>query len=478
MSFVTEYLKAPEKEVLTVQMRIFSAVKRTIPIVFFAALSAYFVHWAVQNMSFPQPLQGEAEKEQTEQQITTQVPPETIPEEIKPSADDELFRLSQNSGQINGGYILSDGVYDSQSFVLAKISPARPDILPDAAKYTVTYTLQDGSTVPYTDYTLRPRMGYISLANETSSAILDENGDLIPIPEGFHLSFASCRDIAGKPVFLDYVTGLYHTVTNGIVEKSDYDPKVHYRGLNFDYPSYYGISDDAECKVVSSARGYGYNVRGGKVSPLYARAYAFSEGLGCAHDARGRLYFFDDSAELVLGGLEGNLFGCGDDISENSLGFYYFDEGLTRVTIRTGTGKNIKEKQALIDKYGKELALPRDFNIKAYSCGSILLEKDGLYGYADSRGRWICEPEYTFARPFFEGLAAVRNANGKMGMIDKNGNYVIQPVFDEITDCSGGIICVYDKDHGWSVIHKLALLPKPEEAIISENSVADAAPIE
>jgi hypothetical protein len=61
-------------------------------------------------------------------------------------------------------------------------------------------------------------------------------------------------------------------------------------------------------------------------------------------------------------------------------------------------------------------------------------------------------------------------------VIDRDGNYVISPVFDEITDCSGGVICAYSSECGWQIFNKKEPLPvieQPEnetEAIAEENS--------
>ena len=90
-----------------------------------------------------------------------------------------------------------------------------------------------------------------------------------------------------------------------------------------------------------------------------------------------------------------------------------------------------------------------------------------------SRGKFICEPTFTYARPFFEGLAVVGEEGGKKGMIDRDGNYVIEPLFDEITDCSGGVICLYDKSCGWQIINKTHAVPTEDENAVVSDTAAE-----
>lgn len=57
-------------------------------------------------------------------------------------------------------------------------------------------------------------------------------------------------------------------------------------------------------------------------------------------------------------------------------------------------------------------------------------EGDSLkLGYIDPQGQWIIEPRFDEAEPFSQGLAAVKE-NGKWGYILTDGTYQIQPQFD------------------------------------------------
>ena len=52
-------------------------------------------------------------------------------------------------------------------------------------------------------------------------------------------------------------------------------------------------------------------------------------------------------------------------------------------------------------------------------------------GFIDKNGKTIIEPKFEAARPFCEGLAAVR-VKDKWGYIDHSGSFVIQPKFDAV----------------------------------------------
>lgn len=78
------------------------------------------------------------------------------------------------------------------------------------------------------------------------------------------------------------------------------------------------------------------------------------------------------------------------------------------------------------------------------------------FGFMDRNGNVVIEPQYEEVHllqrgtpfPFVEGMAAV-NKNGKWGFIDIKGNMVIKPQFEEVSDFSeqGYAIGLFDDDH-------------------------------
>jgi hypothetical protein len=88
----------------------------------------------------------------------------------------------------------------------------------------------------------------------------------------------------------------------------------------------------------------------------------------------------------------------------------------------------------------------------------VPVEQGGKWGYADSDGILLIRPQFEKARKFSGGLAAVYVRTGaapkvggggssgdtpaKWGFIDKTGNIVITPEFEEVADFSEGLAAV------------------------------------
>lgn len=147
-----------------------------------------------------------------------------------------------------------------------------------------------------------------------------------------------------------------------------------------------------------------------------------------------------------------------------SIGSYYFDHGLMRVRLQSWDCyhqaqfdqiKVVTDEDILIDPSGKRHELPSGYTLKGYSDGILLLYSDGKYGYMDTYGRWIRDPFMDDARPFLEGVAVCKNAEGNYGLIDTNGNTVIPFNYSYMSDISGGTIAAYSESTGWTVFQKL-----------------------
>lgn len=65
------------------------------------------------------------------------------------------------------------------------------------------------------------------------------------------------------------------------------------------------------------------------------------------------------------------------------------------------------------------------------SDGLILIRQKGLYGFADCHDRIVIEPRFLWADDFREGRAEVKCASG-FGVIDKRGEFVLNPCFDSV----------------------------------------------
>jgi hypothetical protein len=86
------------------------------------------------------------------------------------------------------------------------------------------------------------------------------------------------------------------------------------------------------------------------------------------------------------------------------------------------------------------------------------VQKDKLWGLARADGSWLIEPKFGDAGPLRAGLARV-TVDGKVGFIDRTGNFAISPVFDKAWPFDpglgrtwverDGIVGVIDKTGSW-----------------------------
>jgi hypothetical protein len=65
------------------------------------------------------------------------------------------------------------------------------------------------------------------------------------------------------------------------------------------------------------------------------------------------------------------------------------------------------------------------------------VQKDRLWGLARVDGSWLAEPKFTQPGSLSDGLARVI-IGGKVGFIDRTGNFAIQPVFDKASEFKPG----------------------------------------
>ncbi len=84
----------------------------------------------------------------------------------------------------------------------------------------------------------------------------------------------------------------------------------------------------------------------------------------------------------------------------------------------------------------------------------VVIENE-KYGYIDTEGQSVINPQFDDAWSFSEGLARVKVAD-KFGFIDREGLYVINPQFDDARDFSEGLAAVEVGEVGgrWTYIDR------------------------
>lgn len=75
---------------------------------------------------------------------------------------------------------------------------------------------------------------------------------------------------------------------------------------------------------------------------------------------------------------------------------------------------------------------------------------DAAYGYKDKLGNILIEPRFKIAEPFFEsGVALVIDSNDMAGLIDKKGDYLIEPIWEYLY-YSDGVFLGYESESNLS----------------------------
>jgi hypothetical protein len=95
----------------------------------------------------------------------------------------------------------------------------------------------------------------------------------------------------------------------------------------------------------------------------------------------------------------------------------------------------------------------------------VPIKLPGRFGYIDRTGQWVIQPRFEEAFDFHRSAARVRSG-GKLGYIDKTGGFVITPQYDEIGSYSEGLLRVRVGDRvGYlNSEHAMAIPPRFEDA--------------
>ena len=105
-----------------------------------------------------------------------------------------------------------------------------------------------------------------------------------------------------------------------------------------------------------------------------------------------------------------------------SIGSYYYDEGLVRVRYQVidywnwdanGLVRVVTDEDILLRTDGSRYNMPAGYTLEGYSNGVLTLSKDGAYGFMHARGEWIAQPIYKRATAFVGGI----------GILDHSGNF-------------------------------------------------------
>lgn len=175
---------------------------------------------------------------------------------------------------------------------------------------------------------------------------------------------------------------------------------------------------------------------------VFAPKYGFIEAI--APDR------FRVSERRQLGGSAGNedFSGSRTEVTASGIGF-------SSMLLEFGNAEI-----GVIDRSGQWIKLPsappREFDKDDPSIRWA--QRDKLWGLARTDGSWFVEPKFQQASPLTDDLARVM-VDGKVGFIDRTGNFIIAPTFDDAREFwpgvgrtsaqQDGIVGVIDKTGAW-----------------------------
>lgn len=110
----------------------------------------------------------------------------------------------------------------------------------------------------------------------------------------------------------------------------------------------------------------------------------------------------------------------------------------------------------LLDETGKEYALPEGIHEEYcdIEIGDGLFEvvgANGLYGYCNTSGEVVIEPQFAYAFEFEDGYAEVEFTDGTYGVIDQTGNVVMRTTDTHYADVRHGCYVLPTGEHSFTM---------------------------
>lgn len=206
----------------------------------------------------------------------------------------------------------------------------------------------------------------------------------------------------------------------------------------------------ANIGLISDPGKWGYIDKTGKLAiPMkFTHAEDFSEGLAAIKDGD-RGAFIDHDARIVF-----------EVPLDVTLGFH---EGVVGVLY--------KGLLAYFDRMGKKISPPLKYGPKSnsFSEGLVPVEMNGKTGFMNRTGQIVIEPQFEDAEDFSEGLAPVKLRSDettwcppepsgsrkgftmKWGYIDQTGKIVVAPQYESAAPFSEGLAAIDQCDEGFFI---------------------------
>ncbi len=177
---------------------------------------------------------------------------------------------------------------------------------------------------------------------------------------------------------------------------------------------------------VSKDGNWGYIDKNGKIAitPIYDLCYEFENGYAQAQK-KGKWGIINKKGEWIIAPTYYDL----TNVSKDKILATKKDLYTTPWEIM-----DLKEKKLSDSTFDRV----KDFNEGL----APARDKNDKYGFINSKGQWIIQPQFTNAEPFAEGLAAVEIDYGNWGFIDASGKVVIEPKYDRSASFINGFAFV------------------------------------
>lgn len=154
------------------------------------------------------------------------------------------------------------------------------------------------------------------------------------------------------------------------------------------------------------------------------------------------------------------------------------------VTIaRQNNGTNRNARCLLIDKCGQQVGQEFFEDGRAGGEGLLAVMRGGMFGCVDESAQVVIPFSFKDMSYFSEGLASARVADEKVGAIDTNAHWAIQPVFVYLGQFCAGLAAAQIKDMGvykWGYVDRdgdWVIEPQFEEAYDFVDGVAGVIPL-
>lgn len=211
---------------------------------------------------------------------------------------------------------------------------------------------------------------------------------------------------------------------------------------------------------------------------VYPTAFPYAEGLAVMADETGRITIRNERGEKIL--TDSALLLRDNWREEETL--CRFSHGLLRCisAVYGENGALLSRSDAIITARGKSFPLPDGYRDAAYREGIFTVTNGDTYGFYSADGAWIGDPVYSYASPFYEGLATVTGEEGKEGLLSRQGKELLSPAFEEVAAFSGGLAVLRDEAIGQVLLWKVeGQYPPPGEEVprVTDRSYYERVPL-